>query len=56
MTITKLTGEAYNEALRQTAYLQNATGYQYRLGRDDYELEVWAEDNDIDFDEDGNIL
>ena len=54
--ITELTGEAYNEALRQTASLKNSAGYQYKIGRDDYEIEVWSEDNDLQYDEEGNLL
>ena len=55
--LTDLTAEAYNEALRQTASLWNSShGYKYNTNENCYELETWADDAELEFDEDGNML
>ena len=56
MTITSLAGEAYVEALRQTALLHNRFGYQYNVNEHWYELEDWAECAELQFDEEGNLI
>ena len=55
--LADLTAEAYHEALIQTANLWNSShGYKCNTNEDFYELETWADDAGLEFDEDGNLL
>lgn len=54
--IKELFGEAYNEAMRQIVIRHSTFGYQFDPKRDWYELEAWATDVGLEFDENGNMI
>ena len=55
-SIRQLYGEAYNEAIRQTADLWNSCHTRMSPQTHWYELEQWAEDTDLMFNEQGELL
>lgn len=54
--INELYGEAYNEAIRQTADLWNSCHTHMDPKTQWWELEQWAEDTDLMFNEQGELL